>query len=192
MKQKSPQSLLIVISAPSGAGKTTVCKLLAKRNAGLKLSVSATTRPPRKNEQNGVEYFFLTKEEFFKKIKDNHFIEYEEVHGNYYGTLKSAVQDLINNGFSVLLDIDVNGAVNIKKHFPQAILFFLRPPSQEELMRRLIDRRTDSKAEIKKRLKRIPQEYEKAPQFDYDIINDDLYKTVEEIERIISKHKDNI
>lgn len=189
MDGKKSKSRLIAISAPSGAGKTTVCKLLAKRNPGVRISVSATTRPPRKNESNGKDYHFLSKQEFQEKIKNGDFIEFESVHGNLYGTLKSVVQGLLDQGYFILFDIDVNGAISIKNYDPNAILIFLRPPSIEELRRRLQDRGADSESEIEKRLDRLPDEYEKSKFFDYDIVNDDLMNTIQKIEKIIFNNK---
>jgi guanylate kinase len=180
---------LVAISAPSGAGKSTICKLLLERNRDFRLSVSATTRSPREGEKEGVHYFFLNEETFFEKVKNNEFLEYEEVHGHYYGTLKSAVNDLIDRGYTVLLDIDVNGALRIKEQIPETMLIFIRPPSLEELKRRLQDRKTDDEAEIQKRLERLPLEYAKAALFDYDIVNDDLIATLDQIEQLIRKHQ---
>lgn len=187
MRQIKPQ--LVVLSAPSGAGKTTICKMLEQKNQDFKISVSATTRPARFNEKDGVHYYFLTREEFFNRVKQGDFLEYEEVHGNYYGTLKSRVKALLNDGYTVLFDIDVNGALNIKKHFPHAILVFIRPPSMEELRRRLHGRKTDDEKEIEKRLERLPQEYSKAVFFDYDIVNSHVEDTVAHIEEIIREHQ---
>lgn len=185
MSEKSNH--LIVISAPSGAGKTTICNRLAERNKDFRVSVSATTRPPRPNERNGVDYIFLSEDEFFARVQNDEFLEHESVHGYYYGTLKSQVSELLSQGFHVIFDIDVNGALSMKKKFPNAILVFLKPPSLEELKRRLAQRKSDNEAEIEKRLKRLPEEYEKSKHFDYEVINDDLNRTIEEIEAIIRK-----
>lgn len=176
---------LLVLSAPSGAGKSTICNMLLERNPDFRLSISATTRPPRGSERNGVEYFFLSEGEFFEKVRNQEFIEYAEVHGHYYGTLKSTVEALLREGFTVLFDIDVIGALNIKKQRPEALLIFIRPPSEEELVRRLKNRKTESEAQIQKRLERLPMEYEKARYFDYQVVNDELLSTVERIERLI-------
>jgi guanylate kinase len=189
MNQQIPKSLLVVLSSPSGGGKTTICKALVARYPIFKKSVSASTRKPRKNEVNGVDYYFLSEKEFFKRVKEQEFLEYENVHGYYYGTLKAEVKKLLKKGNTVLFDIDVNGALNIKKSSPEAILFFIRPPSFEELEKRLLKRQTESKEEILKRLKRLPEEYAKADQFDYDVINDDLEETIEKIYQIICKHQ---
>lgn len=178
---------LVVLSAPSGGGKTTICKLLLERNPDFRVSVSATTRAPRKTEKEGVHYYFLSEKDFFDKVEKGEFIEYAEVHGRYYGTLKSEVNELLEKGYTVLFDIDVIGALNIKKQYPEAMLVFIRPPSLEELKRRLRERQTDNEAEIQHRLERLPLEYARAALFDYDIINDDLVATAGQIERLIRK-----
>lgn len=184
-----PPPQLVVISAPSGAGKTTICKKLLERNNSFKISISATTRTPRQNEVDGRDYFFLSPEEFQRKIEEGAFLEYEPVHGYYYGTLQSVVEDLLNRGYTVLFDIDVNGALKLKKKFSNSILIFIKPPSIQELRRRLRERKTDDETEIEKRLRRLNKEYEKSKYFDYVIINDDLNMTVSQIEDIIQKHQ---
>jgi len=183
----SPQQL-IVISAPSGAGKTTICKLLMARNNKFKISVSATTRPPRPTEQNGVDYIFLSENDFRNKVNHDEFLEHEIVHGYHYGTLKSEVDKLLNQDFHVIFDIDVNGALTIKQKYPEAILIFLKPPSLDELRERLTRRKSDDPVEIEKRLKRLPEEYEKSKSFDYVVINDELNKTVEKVEQILTEN----
>ncbi len=182
-RQGNPQ--LVVLSAPSGAGKTTICKKLVERNPDFRISVSATTRPPRPGEQDGVDYFFISPQEFQQKIRKGEFLEYEQVHGNYYGTLRQKVEHLLDSGFTVLFDIDVNGALKIKQQYPDAILIFIRPPSLEELKRRLRNRKTEDPQEIEKRLQRLPEEYQKAVFFDYEVVNDDLLRTLLTIEKII-------
>lgn len=184
----SPQQL-IVISAPSGAGKTTICKLLLARNIKLQMSISATTRPPRPAEQNGVDYIFLSEDEFQNKVSHNEFLEHEIVHGYNYGTLKSEVDKLINRGFHVIFDIDVHGALTIKQKYPDAILIFLKPPSLEELKERLIRRKSDDPVEIEKRLKRLPIEYQKSELFDHIVINDELNNTVKRVEQILTENR---
>ncbi|NOX36738.1 MAG: guanylate kinase [Calditrichaeota bacterium] len=186
---KTGKPQLVVISAPSGAGKTTICKILAERNPDFRISISATTRPPRKTETDGVDYFFISEEEFLKRVEAGEFLEYENVHGHYYGTLRKNVESLLKQGFTVLFDIDVNGAIKIKKQFPEAILIFIRPPSLEELKKRLRERQTEDPQEIERRLQRLPEEYAKAVLFDYDIVNDDLMATVAQIEDIIRTHQ---
>ena len=189
MSSKNHKSLLIVLSAPSGGGKTTISKELLKIHADLKISISATTRAPRPHETNGQDYLFLTEAEFNEKIQNNEFLEYEEVHGKLYGTLKSNVQKLLSQGNSVVFDVDVKGALKIKKEFPEAILVFIRPPSFEELQNRLKNRKAENAEEIENRLKRLPEEYAHASHFDYDITNTILKDTVERITAIINNHK---
>ncbi len=190
MKQSTRPPQLVVLSAPSGAGKTTIARMLAERNPDFRISISATTRKPRFNEKDGVDYHFISEKEFQERVRKGDFLEYEQVHGYYYGTLKSAVEELLRQGYTVIFDIDVNGALNIKKHFPNAILIFIRPPSLEELKRRLRKRQTDDPKEIEKRLKRLPEEYAKAVFFDYDVVNNDLEETVEKITHIIRHHQE--
>jgi guanylate kinase len=178
---------LICISAPSGTGKSTVINELLKKDPGLALSISATTRAPRGSERDGVEYFFLDRDTFRAKIEAGEFLEYEEVHGEYYGTLRSTVENFLRQGKRVVFDIDVNGALEIKKQYGErAVLIFLEPPSLEELKRRLVNRKTESEEKIALRLKRLPYELEKKKYFDYTIVNDILEETVEKIRKIIS------
>lgn len=178
---------MVVISAPSGAGKTTICNLLAERNENFKISISATTRQPRSNEKDGIDYFFISEEEFKRKVEKDEFLEWETVHGYYYGTLKNQVDELLSQGYHVIFDIDVNGALRINKKYPKAILIFLKPPSVEELKRRLAERRSDEPVEIEKRLQRLPEEYEKSKFFDHEVVNNELDQTLEDIENIIRK-----
>jgi guanylate kinase len=177
----------IVFSAPSGGGKTTLVNRLAKKYKELVISISATTRPQRPGEVNGKEYYFLSKEKFESAIDKGQFLEYEEVHGDYYGTLKENVDSLTKQGKTVLFDIDVNGAQSIKNKYPDALLIFIKPPSNEELIKRLTARKSETKEKIEKRLQRLKYEYEKAKIFDYIVINDKLDETIKEIEKIILK-----
>lgn len=181
--------LLVVISAPSGGGKTTICKKLIERHPDeMKISVSATTRRPRPGEVNGVDYFFISEPEFFERVRRGEFLEYERVHGNYYGTLRSTVEKLLAEGYTVLFDVDVNGALAIKKRFPEAVLIFIKPPSIEALKERLRARQTDDPEEIEKRLRRLPEEYAKSKEFDYIVVNNKLEDTLRQIESIIARH----
>ncbi len=182
MKFKSPY---IVFSAPSGGGKTTIVKLLKEKYPQTVISVSATTRPMRPGEKDGVDYYFLSKEAFEQKIKEGKFLEYEQVHGNYYGTLKEVVEQHVRNNKVVLFDIDVNGALSIKRHYPNAILIFIKPPNERVLAERLKNRRTETEETIQRRLQRLPYEYEQAKKFDYIIINDDLQETLRKVEDCI-------
>ena len=182
MKFKSPY---IAFSAPSGAGKTTIVRMLNEKYHTLKISVSATTRLKRADEVDGKAYYFMDKENFLQGVKDNKFLEYEEVHDNYYGTLKEKVDEIVEKGNVVLFDIDVNGALSIKKQYPSAILIFIKPPSEQELVNRLQKRESETDASIKKRLSRLNFEYKAAEKFDYIVVNDSLEDTIMEIESLI-------
>ncbi|CUS82479.1 guanylate kinase [Candidatus Kryptobacter tengchongensis] len=177
---------LIVVSAPSGSGKTTIAKKIIEKFPFVKFSVSATTRPKRDGEVDGRDYFFVTREEFEKKIQNGELLEWEEIYGNYYGTLKSVVEDALKNGDVLLFDVDVNGAISIKRKFPDdSVLIFIKPPNMETLKERLRRRRTESEEQLKKRLERVPMELEKAIYFDYIFVNDKLEDTVKSVERAI-------
>lgn len=179
------ESKFLVLSAPSGGGKTTIARMLVKRHDNMSISISATTRKKRPNEEDGRDYFFLSEEEFQTNIDNDNFVEFEEVHGDYYGTLKNRVADLVDQGKTVIFDIDVKGAISIKNKYPEAILFFIKPPSMEELKERLRKRKSESEEAINKRLGRIQFEYEQAEHFDHIIINDNLHHTIEQIEKLI-------
>ncbi len=174
---------VVIFSAPSGAGKTTLVHRLMKQVQGLAFSVSATSRLPRKGEKNGVDYYFLTPGEFKKKIDEDAFIEWEEVYqGQYYGTLKSEVERLRNEGKTVVFDVDVLGGINIKKIFgDDALAIFVKPPSLEVLKERLLKRSTEDEESLKKRLERAKKELEYESGFDKVIVNDDLEKAVNEV-----------
>lgn len=179
------RSNFVVLSAPSGGGKTTIARMLVKRHENVSISISATTREKRPREEEGKDYYFLSKSEFNKNIQKDNFLEHEEVHGDYYGTLKNRVEELVKQGQIVIFDIDVNGALSIKKTYPEAILLFVKPPSLEELKTRLKMRKSESDEAINKRLSRIEFEYKKSEAFDHIIINDNLNHAVEEIEKLI-------
>ncbi len=167
---------LIIFSAPSGSGKSTIINFLMKQNLNLAFSISATSRPPRGTEQNGVEYFFLTPEEFKKRIENDEFLEYEEVYKDrFYGTLKSQVEKQLEAGQNVVFDVDVKGGCRIKSYYgDRALSVFIQPPSIEELRRRLNGRGTDSAEVIEDRIARAEYELSFAPKFDVIVINDDL------------------
>ena len=167
---------LIIFSAPSGSGKSTIVNYLLGCGLNLAFSISATSRQPRGNEKNGKEYYFLSPDEFRKKIADNEFLEYEEVYkDNFYGTLKSEVERLRNEGKNVVFDIDVAGGVNLKNKFgDEALAVFIMPPSIEALRERLTGRNTDSAETIEKRLAKAEYEISYAPKFDKVILNDNL------------------
>ena len=177
----------IIISAPSGSGKTTICKYLQKLDSSINFSVSCTTRQKRANELEGKDYFFITNEEFEKKINDAKFIEWEQIHGDfYYGTLKSSLEEAINEDKRILLELDVKGAMSVKKLYPnKSLSIFIEPPSVEVLKLRLEKRGTDNDERIIKRLERLESELSYKSNFDYHVINDDLDQAVNEIMNII-------
>jgi len=177
----------IIISAPSGSGKTTICKYLQKLDSSIIFSVSCTTRQIRENEIDGKDYFFTSNSKFEKKIKDDKFVEWEKIHGNfYYGTLKSTLDEAINKDKMILLELDVKGAMSVKKLYPtKSLSIFVEPPSVEDLKYRLQKRGTDSNERIIKRLERLDSELAYKSNFDYHIINDDLDQAVNKIMNII-------
>jgi len=182
------QGLLLPIAAPSGTGKTTVCRKLLEYSDSFAFSVSCTTRSPRPSEKSGVDYHFVSKETFEEHIKNNMLVEWKEVFKNYYGTLRSAVEEALESCKILLLDIDVKGALSIKKLYPEDTLsIFLLPPNYEELERRLHFRGTDDKKSIALRNARIPDEVKLGEHFDHIIVNDMLSRTVEEIINIIKR-----
>ncbi len=175
---------LLVLSGPSGSGKDTLMKDILLKNENMHLSVSATTREMRTGEQDGINYFFLTKEEFEKRVKNNEFLEYTCYCGNYYGTLKKEVDTFLEKGESVALVIEVEGAANIKKIYPECTAVFIKPPSMEELNKRLHARNTESEEAIHARLERAEKELMFAKDYDYIIINDDIERCTDEIIKI--------
>lgn len=184
------KGLLIVFSGPSGVGKGTVRKeVFEKLKDKLYYSISMTTRAVREGEKNGVDYFFKSREEFVKEIEKGNLLEYNEYVGNFYGTPKDIVFDKINNGIDVVLEIDVNGALQIKEKVPNCVSIFVAPPSFDELKQRLIGRNTDSPEIIEKRLKKAEVEIGKASVYDYIVINDDVQIASNEVVSIIeSEH----
>lgn len=177
---------LIVVSGPSGVGKTTLLKrLLNEFNDNIVFSVSYTSRGQRINEINGVDYFFVTKEEFEDGIKNDLFLEYAVVYGNYYGTSKKFIKKCLDKGKECLLDIDVQGGLNLMSKKTDAIFIFIAPPSYEVLKERLTKRSTDSKEVIEKRLKNAKFELEQKEKYDYIVINDELEKAYQELKEII-------
>ena len=180
---------MLIVSAPSGSGKSTIVQWLMKEHPELKLyfSISCTSRAPRGTEQNGVEYFFLTPEEFRSKIQNDEFLEYEEVYQDrFYGTLKQQVENQRNQGQNVVFDVDVKGGINIKKYYgDEALSLFIQPPSVEELRRRLEGRATDTAEAIAERLAKAEYEMTFASQFDHIIVNDDLETAKQETLQIV-------
>lgn len=179
---------LIVLSAPSGAGKTTLAQYLISRFPRFKFSVSATTRKPRENEIEGKDYYFLSEEEFKHLINNGGLIEYEQIFGNYYGTLRSEVEGSLSRGETIIFDIDVKGALSIKERYPEnSFLIFIAPPSLDKLKERLIRRGTETPEQLQKRFERIEMELQMQDKFDYILINDDLEKAKKELEDLVQK-----
>lgn len=179
---------VVIFSAPSGSGKTTIVRRLLEQYTQFEFSISATSRAPRGQEQDGVDYYFLTPEAFAEKVKEDAFVEWEEVYaGTSYGTLKSEVERIWSKGNVILFDVDVMGGINLKRIFgDDACSIFIMPPSVEELRRRLVGRATDTMEVIEKRVAKASFEIEKAPQFDHTVINDDLEKAVEDTRTILN------
>lgn len=180
---------VIIFSAPSGSGKSTIVNHILKLHPEMEFSVSATSRQPRGSERDGVEYHFLTPDEFRRKIAEDSFVEYEEVYaGSYYGTLKSEVQKIWDKGHVIIFDVDVKGGVNLKKYFgDKALSVFIQAPSVEELRRRLVARGTDSSEAIERRVAKAAEEMTYADKFDYILVNDDLQAAFAEAEETVDK-----
>ena len=176
---------LFIISAPSGAGKTTLCKILLDRLPDLLYSVSSTTRPPRQGEKNGRDYHFITKEEFCRGIKKGMWAEWAEVHDNYYGTSAYFLNNALSEGKNVLIDIDVQGAAIMLRSYPDSVTIFIQPPSIDALQSRLKKRGTDSEETIKKRMAAAEKEMAKKHLYSHVVMNNDLPKAVEELISII-------
>ena len=178
--------LLIVISGPSGVGKGTVRKALFNmKNHNLDYSVSMTTRKPRVGEKEGVDYFFVSKEEFKKRIDENKFLEYAEFVNEYYGTPLDKVEEKLEQGIEVVLEIEVDGAMQVREKMPEAVFIFIVPPSREDLEKRLRNRGTENPDVIAERLKKAEREYKLAHMYDYIVVNDDVYNAADRILAII-------
>ena len=181
----SKEGLMCVVSGFSGSGKGTIMEELTKRYDNYAVSISATTRNPRDGETEGVSYFYKTKDEFEKLIAENALYEYNNYQGNYYGTLRSYVDELRREGKDVICEIDVNGAMHIREQFPDTVLVFVTPPSAEELKKRLVGRGTEEKEKINGRLRQAVEESKYMDRYDHILINDDLDTCVEELNRIL-------
>ncbi len=176
--------VLMIVSGPSGVGKGTIVKTIISRREDVVESVSCTTRPPRAGEVDGKHYFFISREEFERRIQENGFLEYDEHFGNIYGTPRSFVEKTLESK-SIILEIDVEGGLEVKKHYPECVLVMIVPPSIEELKRRLRGRDSESEEQIANRLSRMEYEYSKKNLYDYIIVNDDLETAIKEVEAII-------
>ena len=189
MIRTKKRGTLIVISAPSGAGKGTVISKLLEKENNLWLSVSATSRAPRTNDIEGVKYYFYSKEEFEGKIKEGYFLEYAEYAGNYYGTPKEFIEEKLNKGIDVILEIEIQGAMQIKNLIPESIFIFIMPPTLQELKRRLVGRNTDSKEKIIERFKIAYKEINEVSKYNYVVVNDEVDNAVRKIQAIIKAEK---
>ena len=183
--QLHPRGQLFVVSAPSGGGKSTLCEALLKSDLNLRYSVSTTTRPRRSGEIEGISYSFVTNDVFDQLVKEDAFAEYAEVHGNRYGTPKSFLDDLMDGGEDVILDVDVQGARSLRKAYPDGIFIFIYPPSVNELERRLRERKTDSSEEIERRIQRAYEEMNEIRHYDYVVMNDDFTRALERLRAIV-------
>jgi guanylate kinase len=184
--EKLNKGSIFVISAPSGAGKTTICREIMKLRDNLRQSVSFTTRPPREGEVNDTDYTFVSEQEFRGMIGRQEFVEWAEVHGNLYGTSKSRLEGLLAQGYDVILDIDTNGATQIKNIYGEGVFVFILPPSMETLRDRLQNRQSDRVEEIEKRLRRAGDEIRDYSRYDYVIVNDSVDEAVKKLEAIMT------
>lgn len=180
---------LVVISGPSGAGKGTVIKKVMEMNSNIYLSISETSRKIRGEEQNGVEYYFVTKEEFQQRIKDDIYLEYAIYNGNYYGTPKDKINDLLNKGIDVILEIEIQGAVKVKELIPDALFIFIMPTSLKELKRRIVGRKTETQEKVVERFKRAYQEINEVSKYNYVVVNDEIEKAAMKVNSIIHAEK---
>mgnify|MGYP003586831516 CR=1 FL=1 len=181
-----PEGILLVLSGPSGAGKGTICKALLEKRPDMAYSVSCTTRAPRKGEIDGKSYFFKTREEFETMIQNAGFLEHADVYGNYYGTPKAYVLDQLAHGKDIVLEIDTQGALQVKKNYPNGVFVFIVPPSLDELSKRIYNRGTDSVDVIKKRLSAATSELAYASKYDYIVVNDEVEKATTKVSNIVS------
>jgi len=179
---------LVVISAPSGAGKTTIARAVLDANALLEFSVSATTRPKRPGETDGKDYHFLTAAEFQRRVEAGEFVEWEELYGNFYGTLKREVDRALAGEKCLLFDVDVNGGLSIKSRYPESLLVFICPPDEATLRHRLESRGTEDRETIERRMARVPMEMEKGRKFDRQVVNDDLPRAITEVVDIVNAY----
>lgn len=186
---QNSKNKLFVISGSSGVGKGTVIKGFLQRNPNFGLSISYTTRAKREGEVDGVNYFFVSKEEFLQGVKNGEFLEWAEFSGNYYGTKKSFVEKSLNDGKDLILEIETQGALQIKEKMPEAVLIFIAPPSYQDLEMRLRNRNTESEEMILKRLDFVKMEIQNSQYYDYQIVNDKLEDAIIELERIIQTER---
>lgn len=193
MIEEKTKGFLIVVSGPSGTGKDSICSKVASDLKNIEISISITSRAPRAGEKEGVNYYYISKEEFEERIKNDEFLEYAIVHNNqYYGTPKKEIEEKLNKGISIVLVIDIQGALKVKELVPDAIFIFIMPPSMEALKERLIARNTESKDKVLERFKRAYQEINEFKKYNYVIVNDDLNESVETMKAILLAEKSRV
>lgn len=185
MIKENNQGILVVVSGPSGCGKSTLNNLLLRSRKNITMSISDTTRKPRGEEKDGVEYNFLTKEQFEENIKNDKYLEYATVHSHYYGTPKHNINKLLKNGIDVILEIDIEGARKVKEKCPNAVFIFIMPPSMEILKDRLMGRKTESKEQLVERFKTAYKEINEVTKYNYVIVNDDLNESLLKMNSIL-------
>ena len=188
MNRAAGRGKLIVLSAPSGSGKTTIAREVIRLNPELRFSVSATTRPKRAGEREGEDYFFMTHAEFRRKVDAGEFVEWEELFGNCYGTLRSELDRAIRENRHLLFDVDVKGGLSIKKAYPEALMIFIKTPDTDVLKRRLQARKTEAEEVLRLRLERVPMELDLGRSYDYEVVNDDLETAVGSVQKIIQQY----
>ena len=189
MVKKKERGQLIIISGPSGAGKGTIYNEILKNNKDINFSISMTTREKRPGEKEAKDYYFVTKEEFEKNIEEENFLEYAEVHGNYYGTPIKPILESLKEGKDIILDIDIQGALNVKNKMEEGIFIFIMPPTMKELRDRLVKRGTETKEKIIERFKNAYKEINEATKYNYVVINDEVENAVKKVESIIVAEK---
>lgn len=183
------KGILIVISGPSCAGKGSVCKIICQKNPDIRLSISETTREPRNNEKHARDYFYISKESFENRIEQGQYLEYATVYENYYGTPKDYVENLLDSGFDVILEIDIQGAAKVRSNYKEGIYIFIVPPSMPELRRRIKERGTESMEQMEMRLNCAYDEMKNADDYSYIVINDDLEDAAQRVQSIITAEK---
>jgi len=185
LSKSRKKGLIIILSAPSGTGKTTISNEIVRLLPGIKHVVTTTTRPPRKGEVDGVNYFFVSESEFKRRIEKEEFFEWAKVHGDYYGTPRKFIEESVKNGIDVLLTIDVQGGLSFKKEKPDSVLIFIAPPSEDVMKQRLYGRGTEDEKAMKKRIKTAEMEMTHIKDYDYWVVNDVLEKAVDEIKSVV-------